>query len=70
MTNPKDPRQGIRDTIAAQCRTKPPRVECEHESIEDWMRRTGLAPEVLESNEVPRVGYPRPLFSKRGRGGE
>lgn len=66
----KDPRQGIRDTIASQCRTKLPRVECEHESIEDWMRRTGLTPEKIPSQAVPRVGYPRPVFSKRRGGGE
>lgn len=71
MTKPKDPRQGIRDAIASQCqRPKAVRADGEPESVEDWMRRTGLAPEVLESHEVPRVGYPRPRFFKRRGGSE
>lgn len=66
----KDPRQGIRDTIASQCKAHRARhVSGEPESVEDWMRRTGLAPEVLESHTVPRVGYPRPAW-RRGKGGE
>jgi hypothetical protein len=71
MTKPKAPRQAIREAIASQCsRPKAVRLNGEPESVEDWMIRTGLAPEVLESHEVPRVGYPRPKFAKRGRGGE